>query len=77
MQRASCREGDREDLITMVRLTVRLLAMAKKNMQAQMEYYSKFSPSPLSIKQFMDFGKYIFNYIAHSLIFMVGMAMDW
>ncbi|XP_792733.3 pyruvate dehydrogenase (acetyl-transferring) kinase isozyme 2, mitochondrial [Strongylocentrotus purpuratus] len=41
----------------MVRLTVRLLAMAKKNMQAQMEYYSKFSPSPLSIKQFMDFGQ--------------------
>ncbi|XP_041458551.1 pyruvate dehydrogenase (acetyl-transferring) kinase isozyme 2, mitochondrial-like [Lytechinus variegatus] len=41
----------------MVRLTMRLLAMAKKNMQAQMEYYSKFSPSPLSIKQFMDFGQ--------------------
>lgn len=42
----------------MVRLTLRLLtSVAKKaHVQAQMEHYSKFSPSPLSIKQFLDFG---------------------
>lgn len=27
------------------------------------DYYSKFSPSPLSMKQFLDFGKKKFTYI--------------
>lgn len=28
-----------------------------KNANPKIEYYSRFSPSPLSIKQFLDFGK--------------------
>ncbi|KAG9485688.1 pyruvate dehydrogenase kinase, isozyme 3 [Eleutherodactylus coqui] len=37
-----------------MRLCVYLL---KNNVPHQIEYYSKFSPSPLSIKQFLDFGR--------------------
>ncbi|XP_077150779.1 pyruvate dehydrogenase kinase, isozyme 3 isoform X2 [Ranitomeya variabilis] len=37
-----------------MRLCVTLL---KSTVPSQIEYYSKFSPSPLSIKQFLDFGR--------------------
>ncbi|XP_072174005.1 pyruvate dehydrogenase (acetyl-transferring) kinase isozyme 2, mitochondrial-like [Diadema setosum] len=54
----------------MVRATVRLFALAKSSMQAQMEYYSKFSPSPLSIKQFIDFGQSQSSDAAKSYVFL-------
>ena len=31
---------------------------ALTNMPKHVEYYAKFSPSPLSMKQFIDFGEY-------------------
>ncbi|KAM5180990.1 pyruvate dehydrogenase kinase, isozyme 3 [Mantella aurantiaca] len=36
---------------------MRLCRYLLKNIPHQIEYYSKFSPSPLSIKQFLDFGR--------------------
>lgn len=35
-----------------------LLNGAKSNIPKQVDRFSKFSPSPLSMKQFLDFGKY-------------------
>lgn len=32
-------------------------ALLKSPIPKQIEYYSRFSPSPLSIKQFLDFGE--------------------
>lgn len=29
--------------------------------QKMLDFYSQFNPSPLSIKQFIDFGKYFFH----------------
>ncbi|XP_070547106.1 pyruvate dehydrogenase (acetyl-transferring) kinase isozyme 2, mitochondrial-like [Ptychodera flava] len=40
----------------MVHLT-RCLSRALKSFPARMDHYSRFSPSPLSIQQFLDFGK--------------------
>ncbi|XP_072019788.1 LOW QUALITY PROTEIN: pyruvate dehydrogenase (acetyl-transferring) kinase isozyme 2, mitochondrial-like [Amphiura filiformis] len=40
----------------MVRQSIRLLQSLAKNLPSRMDHYSKFSPSPLSIKQFLDFG---------------------
>ncbi|XP_077996544.1 pyruvate dehydrogenase (acetyl-transferring) kinase isozyme 3, mitochondrial-like [Glandiceps talaboti] len=40
----------------MVRI-VRCLCMSLKSLPARMDHYSRFSPSPLSIQQFLDFGK--------------------
>lgn len=39
-------------------LTMRLYAFLLKDHLPKIEYYSRFSPSPLSIKQFLEFGKY-------------------
>ncbi|XP_038076076.1 pyruvate dehydrogenase (acetyl-transferring) kinase isozyme 2, mitochondrial-like [Patiria miniata] len=39
----------------MVRLTILLLRSAK-SLPSRMDHFSKFSPSPLSMKQFLDFG---------------------
>ncbi|KAJ8390635.1 hypothetical protein AAFF_G00102410 [Aldrovandia affinis] len=36
---------------------MRLFAFLLKNATPKIEYYSRFSPSPLSIKQFLDFGQ--------------------
>ncbi|XP_037829022.1 pyruvate dehydrogenase (acetyl-transferring) kinase isozyme 3, mitochondrial isoform X3 [Kryptolebias marmoratus] len=36
---------------------MRLLLSLLKNANPKIEYYSRFSPSPLSIKQFLDFGR--------------------
>uniref|UniRef100_A0A667X4K4 Protein-serine/threonine kinase n=1 Tax=Myripristis murdjan TaxID=586833 RepID=A0A667X4K4_9TELE len=36
---------------------MRILASLLKNTNPKIEYYSRFSPSPLSIKQFLDFGR--------------------
>lgn len=33
-------------------------ALLKSPIPKQIEYYSRFSPSPLSIKQFLDFGEW-------------------
>lgn len=38
-------------------LTMRLYAFLLQNHLPKIEYYSRFSPSPLSIKQFLEFGK--------------------
>lgn len=50
---AVCREGGREG--GAMRLCGALL---KSPIPKQIEYYSRFSPSPLSIKQFLDFGEW-------------------
>lgn len=36
---------------------MRIFTCLLKNTNPKIEYYSRFSPSPLSIKQFLDFGK--------------------
>lgn len=36
---------------------MRIFTFLLKNANPKIEYYSRFSPSPLSIKQFLDFGK--------------------
>uniref|UniRef100_A0A8P4KDZ4 Protein-serine/threonine kinase n=1 Tax=Dicentrarchus labrax TaxID=13489 RepID=A0A8P4KDZ4_DICLA len=36
---------------------MRILTSLLKNANPKIEYYSRFSPSPLSIKQFLDFGR--------------------
>lgn len=36
---------------------MRIFTSLLKNANQKIEYYSRFSPSPLSIKQFLDFGK--------------------
>ncbi|KAG5850363.1 hypothetical protein ANANG_G00081550 [Anguilla anguilla] len=36
---------------------MRIFTFLSKNTTPKIEYYSKFSPSPLSIKQFLDFGR--------------------
>uniref|UniRef100_A0A4W4F0D7 Protein-serine/threonine kinase n=1 Tax=Electrophorus electricus TaxID=8005 RepID=A0A4W4F0D7_ELEEL len=38
-------------------LTMRLSAFLFKDVSSKIEYYSRFSPSPLSIKQFLEFGR--------------------
>lgn len=46
-------------LLTKLRLTtMKLFKYLLKNVSPKIEYYSRFSPSPMSIKQFLDFGKY-------------------
>lgn len=41
-----------------VRFIMRNAAML--NVPKHIDYYAKFSPSPLSMKQFLDFGEFIF-----------------
>uniref|UniRef100_A0AAY4E8P3 Protein-serine/threonine kinase n=1 Tax=Denticeps clupeoides TaxID=299321 RepID=A0AAY4E8P3_9TELE len=36
---------------------MRLATLLRRNVGAKVEYYSRFSPSPMSIKQFLDFGR--------------------
>ena len=35
------------------------LFVATRNLARSLDYYSHFNPSPLSIKQFIDFGKFL------------------
>ena len=47
-------EGSTTTYTKKMRITVRLC----KDILKQIEAYSKFNPSPLSIKKFIDFGEY-------------------
>ena len=53
------------------------LTKCLKNINRMLEHYSGFNPSPLSIKQFIDFGKYFFTVGAcFSLIFHWAMNVE-
>lgn len=39
---------------------MRLNPIRFSNIQKMLDFYSQFNPSPLSIKQFIDFGKFFF-----------------
>lgn len=41
-------------------------AAALANVPKHIEHFSKFSPSPLSMKQFLDFGEFAFTFYCHS-----------
>ena len=41
---------------------MRLTAHLRSSLSRMLEYYSHFNPSPLSVKQFIDFGKYNYYY---------------
>uniref|UniRef100_A0A674NEX3 Protein-serine/threonine kinase n=1 Tax=Takifugu rubripes TaxID=31033 RepID=A0A674NEX3_TAKRU len=45
------------DAIASTVAAMRIFTFLLKNVNPKIEYYSRFSPSPLSIKQFLDFGK--------------------
>lgn len=38
-------------------VTMKLFNFLLKDVTPKIEYYSRFSPSPMSIKQFLDFGE--------------------
>lgn len=42
---------------------MRLYQIRFSNIQKMLDFYSQFNPSPLSIKQFIDFGKLIYTNI--------------
>lgn len=51
--------------IRFVRSMVKAAAVA--NVPKHVDHFSKFSPSPLSMKQFLDFGKWILRHILVSI----------
>lgn len=42
---------------------MKLFPVRLSNINKMLDFYSQFNPSPLSIKQFIDFGKYYINNI--------------
>jgi hypothetical protein len=51
-------------------ITMRVSAKVSANITKMVDFYSQFNPSPLSIKQFIDFGKLYWHYFA-CIVFLV------
>jgi len=50
-------------------ITMRVSAKVSANITKMVDFYSQFNPSPLSIKQFIDFGKlYTHLFCLHSFL---------
>jgi len=50
-------------------ITMRVSAKVSANITKMVDFYSQFNPSPLSIKQFIDFGKlYRHLFFLHSFL---------
>lgn len=44
---------------------MRLAGLMFKNVSKMLDFYSQFNPSPLSIKQFIDFGEFFLPSVHH------------